>query len=405
MSDIVIEHNYSFIIDINTQFLRNVKEVIYLLENWLPNPNDLSQIEHWIESADKIIESYDFTDNQEEYLEKIISIYEDQFKECINHKQKNINISEENNEISKEFLDGLLNRKQIEQRTQEWYEQMATILSASELGKLFASPRVRAQLVVAKTQPYVPRQNSLAVPSTSMSAFDWGIRFEPVVKQIYEYKYGVEVKELGRLTHPLDPRCSASPDGLVYSPNNLERNGRLIEIKCPVTREIDGQVPKDYYAQMQMQLQVTGCKKCDYVEAQFSSQYNSNPIKEGPGLYNGYIALIRYANPTYEKEFYYVYSPINQSCDLEWEPEINEDEDIIEIIPWSLLQWSEQIVERNEEWWSGIQPAINNFWEDVEKAKRGEFQIPETTRQKKQKGEEKCAIVFNRLDENGNSIY
>jgi putative phage-type endonuclease len=405
MSDIVIEHNYSFIMDINTQFLRNVKEVIYLLENWLPNPNDLSQIEHWIESADKIIESYDFTDNQEEYLEKIISIYEDQFKECINHKQKNINISEENNEISKEFLDGLLNRKQIEQRTQEWYEQMATILSASELGKLFASPRVRAQLVVAKTQPYVPRQNSLAVPSTSMSAFDWGIRFEPVVKQIYEYKYGVEVKELGRLTHPLDPRCSASPDGLVYSPNNLERNGRLIEIKCPVTREIDGQVPKDYYAQMQMQLQVTGCKKCDYVEAQFSSQYNSNPIKEGPGLYNGYIALIRYANPTYEKEFYYVYSPINHSCDPEWEPEINEDEDIIEIIPWSLLQWSEQIVERNEEWWSGIQPAINNFWEDVEKAKRGEFQIPESTRQKKQKGEDKCAIVFNRLDENGNSIY
>ncbi len=388
-------------------FFKELKEVIYLLENWLPIPNDLAQIETWIESAEKIVDSYDFNDKEQKYLDLILEIYEKQFKDLIILTQ---GLGQEElgqrqyitSEISQEFINGLVNRKQIEQRTQEWYEHMTQILSASELGKLFASPRVRAQLVVSKTQPYIPRQNSLAVPSSSMSAFDWGIRFEPVVKQIYEYKYNVEVRDLGRLTHPTDPRCSASPDGLVYKcniENNIHRKGRLIEIKCPVTREIDGQVPKDYYAQMQMQLQVTGCKQCDYIEAQFASQYNNNQIKEGPGLYNGYIALIRYANPTYEKEFYYIYSPINHTS--EWVPDIDNIEDeIIEIIPWSLLQWSEQVVERNEEWWKGIQPAINNFWNDVEKAKQGEFHIPESTRVKKQK-EEKCSIIFNRLDENG----
>jgi putative phage-type endonuclease len=388
-------------------FFRDLKEIIYLLENWLHTPNDLVQIEVWIESAEKIVDSYDFNDKENSYIDSILEIYEKQFKDLIILKQGLAKeglelIQGEITHISQEFIDGLVNRKQIEQRTHEWYEHMTQILSASELGKLFASPRVRAQLVVSKTQPYIPRQNSLAVPSSSMSAFDWGIRFEPVVKQIYEYKYNVEVRDLGRLTHPTDPRCSASPDGLVYkcnSQNNIDRKGRLIEIKCPVTREIDGQVPKDYYAQMQMQLQVTGCKQCDYIEAQFASQYNNNQIKEGPGLYNGYIALIRYANPTYEKEFYYIYSQINQSTN--WIPDMDNIEDeIIEIIPWSLLQWSEQVVERNEDWWKGIQPAINNFWEDVEKTKRGEFHIPESTRIKKQK-EDKCAIIFNRLDENG----
>jgi hypothetical protein len=402
MTDNVLSQNQSFIDEREIYFFRNLKECINLLENWLPVPSDLSQIDYWIESAEKIINGFDFTDKESEYVDNIIDKYEEIWKYNIQNKQQ---YSICQNDIpSDEFLEGLINRKQIEQRTEEWYKHMTQILSASELGKLFASPRIRAQLVVSKTQPYIPRQNSLAVPSSSMSAFDWGIRFEPVVKQIYEYKYSVEVRDLGRLTHPIDQRCSASPDGLVYICNkNNDRKGRLIEIKCPVTREIDGQVPKDYYAQMQMQLQVTGCKKCDYIEAQFSSQYNTNPIKYGPGLYNGYIALVRYAEPTYDKEFYYIYSNINQDDGPDnWYPDIKDDNDeIIEIIPWSLLQWSEQIVERNEEWWQGIQPAINNFWDDVEKAKRGEFIIPESTRPKKQK-EESCAIVFNRLDENGN---
>jgi len=47
---------------------------------------------------------------------------------------------------------------------------------------------------------------------------------------------------------------------------------------------------------------------------------------------------------------------------------------------------------------------IDIFWEDVEKAKRGEFVAPKSTRVKKIK-EEKCIIIFKKLDENGNSIH
>jgi putative phage-type endonuclease len=369
------------------QFTEKLKEFLILLENWLEIPNDLAQLDLWLDSAEELAYSYEFTDIEQSYIDKIIDFYEEEFRLLIStHTIQS---------PTQEYMDGLLTRKQIEQRTPEWYAQMATILSASELGNLFASPRTRAKLVMTKTQPYTPRNNPLAVPSNMMSAFDWGIRFEPVVKQIYEHKYGAEVKELGRLHHQIDPRCTASPDGLIYSSSDMKRKGRLIEIKCPVTREIDGTVPKDYYAQMQMQLQVTGLYACEYVEAQFSSQYNYNPVKFGPGLYNGTIALIRYADPTFEKEYYYQYSPVN---DVEWVPSLEEGEEVVELIPWSLLQWSEQLVVKSEDWWKNIQPAIENFWTDVEKAKRGEFVVPELSRPRKQK-EEKCVIIFNKMDE------
>lgn len=379
-------------------FKTRIVDLITLFDKWLSDPEDHSQIHQWNESAQQLCYSYHFNDTEQYYIDRIISMYSEQFKSKIDHS-----LIEMTSDLpSKEQLDELLNRKQIEQRTPEWYKQMTEILSASELGNLFAAPRQRAKLVISKTVPYQPRNQPLTVLSDRMSAFDWGIRFEPVVKQIYEYKYEVTLKELGRLHHPTDPRCTASPDGLVYNCPKQIRTGRLIEIKCPVTREIDGTVPKDYYAQMQMQLQVTGLTKCDYIEAVFSSSYNSTKMKEGPGLYNGKIAVIRYDEIKENQEFYYLYSPVN--CEANWIPIIKENEEIVEWISWNLLTWSEQIVLRNEDWWTSLQPTINLFWEDVEKAKRGEFTVPESTRAPKKPKIEQCLIQFHKLDENGNRL-
>jgi hypothetical protein len=377
----------------------NFKEKLQILidsiENWLSDPEDNVQLIQWHDEVNTIIHYLECSELEESYLERIVEMYDTLITARIKRKYNEITIP------TNDKLDELLGRKQTEQRTAAWYEQMATILSASELGHLFGSLRERAQLVMSKTVPYTPRYQPLAIPSDTMSPFDWGIRFEPVVKQIYEDKYGVTLKELGRLQHLSEPRCSASPDGLVYHcPNNI-RTGRLIEIKCPVTREIDGTIPKDYYSQMQMQLQVTGLMHCDYIEAVFASKYNNNILKEGPSYYNGYIAVIRYAEIKGGQEFYYIYSPINV---VDWNPDIQEGEEIVEITPWKLMQWSEQLVTRNEGWWQALRPIMDSFWEDVEKAKRGEFTIPESKRAPKKQKIEKCLIQFHKLDEDGNNM-
>lgn len=379
-------------------FHEKLKTIIHLLDVWLSLPQDYAQLEQWMTSAHLIIDTFDICSELElSYLDRILEMYQEQWTKCI------VQQAQHKTDIPlKETLDALLLEKQIEQRTPEWYQQMATIISASELGHLFGSVRERAKLVLSKTVPYPSRNQSLAVVSERMSAFDWGIRFEPVVKQIYEHKYGTIIKELGRLSHKVDPRCMASPDGLIYHCPKNERTGRLIEIKCPVTREIDGSIPKDYYAQMQMQLHVTGLSICDYVEAVFTSPYHQGiSLREGPGLYNGYIALVQRADATYGQDFYYVYSPVN--CDSEWTRNvpIAMNEEIVEIIPWTLHQWSEQQVRRSEEWWTALQPIIQTFWEDVEKAKRGEFTVPESSRPLKKAKTEQCMIVFTKCDEDG----
>lgn len=396
-------------------FQQKMKEWLTLLEDWLSPPNDHVQLEQWLDSADELAESYEFTPQEEKQVNLILEHYEEQFRERLRCLTRVSDVP------SLAVLDELLGRKQTEQRTEAWYRQMSEVISASEVGQLFAAPRQRAKLVLSKTIPYQSRNAPLAVYSDRMAAFDWGIRFEPVVKQIYEEKYGVIVKELGRLAHPTQPTCMASPDGLVYHCPKGERTGRLVEIKCPVSREIDGTIPKDYYTQMQMQLHVTGLKRCDYVEAEFASPYGCTTPKQGPAFYSGFIALVYIAPPADipqqmeedEKEvaltlapgrFDYRYSPLHATA--EWEPMLSDGEEVVEQIPWRLMRWSEQLVVRNEEWWEGLQPVLRTFWEDVERAKRGEFVIPESTRPAKKAKiadpqESTCLIQFQRLNEDG----
>ena len=375
-------------------FQERLTDFLQIVDQWLSDPEDGVQEEEWRSSAEWIAYAYEFSEIEQDYVDLLLDMFREQHEAQRAHRAQHPSPTIQDALPTHAELDELLGRKQLEQRTPEWYAQMSTIISASELGSLFASARQRAKLVLSKTVPPIPRNQPLAVTSDHMSAFDWGIRFEPVVKQIYEWKYGVTLKELGRLHHPIDPRCTASPDGLIYDCPKNERRGRLIEIKCPVTREMDGTIPKDYYAQMQMQLHVTGRTICDYVEASFSSPYPRLEQQEGPSEFHGYIALIRYAESRGIQDFYYVYSPIQAHAD--WQPEHAEEENIVEIIPWRLMRWSEQQVVRKEEWWQSLQPFIHAFWEDVEKAKRGEFTLPDSTRTSKRARENTCQIVFHR---------
>lgn len=372
---------------------------IELVEQWLPEPETATQLEQWDLSAEELAETYIFTEKEQCYVDQIIAMFHSYYEKQIQETEEEETKEEETKEniiITDKQLEELLTRKQTEQRTPEWYAQSSTIISASELNNLFASPYQRGKFVLSKTVPPMIRNQSLATFSDRMRAFDWGIRFEPVVKLIYEYKHQATIKELGRLAHPEQPRCTASPDGLIYTAADPLKCGRLIEIKCPVSRVIDGSIPAEYYAQMQMQLHVTGLSECEYVEASFSSAYHGTPIKEGPGLYHGCIALLRREHWTADQqEFYYVYSPVNAQID--WTPMIETDE-IIEMIPWRLLEWNEQIVKQNVAWWKDTQRLIDTFWDDVEAAKRGEFIAPESTRKTKKPKTETCLIHITKMD-------
>lgn len=274
----------------------------------------------------------------------------------------------------------LLSKPQSVQRTEEWYREMRVVLSASEFYKLFGTPRARGELVLSKIQA----QEEMAPPRLScltmeMTALDWGIRFEPVAKMILESRWKAKIAEMGRLHHPTRKGLAASPDGLVTECEDPARVGDLIEIKCPSTREVGKGVPPNYWHQMQLQLEVASSPLCQYCEFTFRSYTAQQQTCKEPNEYSekGNIFIVQ--NIT-SPRMHYEYSPVG---DLEWRPTPLDGWEVIEIIPWYLEKLWIQPVLRDQAWFESIMPLIDNFWRDVEKAKVGEFQIPESSVKRK----------------------
>jgi putative phage-type endonuclease len=344
-------------------FKNRLCEWIDLVDKWQPVPTDEAQVEHWGETALELAYSYEFAEGDEETAVHAIV---DAWTAAWLRDLKESSFTP----LTRGEMDALCSREQIEQRTPAWYAQSASVVSASELSTLFGSPRARAQLVMSKVNPAAPRTQTHACATERMGPFDWGIRFEPVVKQIYCHRYNATIKELGRLTDLEYPRVTASPDGLVY---DGPRAGRLVEIKCPVTREPDGSIPHEYYMQMQLQMRVTGAEACDYIEVQFNSPYSKEIPRIGPGIWAGEIALVYNTETTGMR---YEYGPIGGTV----EPVLGEGEVLLERIPWSVYSWHEQIVRRSPEWWTSVKPVIDAFWKDVDLAREGKFVVPESRR-------------------------
>ncbi len=283
----------------------------------------------------------------------------------------------------------LLNRPQVEQRTENWYMEAANLLSASQFSTILKSGRTRGQLVLDKASGNVDTSARRTVVLTmELNPFTWGIRFEPVVKQIYSALTGTRVTELGRLKHQTDPRLAASPDGLVIEGPD-QRLGRFVEFKAPVTRAILNSIPPEYLAQMQIQMEVGGVEECDYLECKFHSSYGSKcvveDIPEDAAFWGNIFLLGEEEEGTLLR---YEYSPLK---DLEWKPDLAEGEAIVETIPWWSSKWYLTTVGRSRAWFASVQPAMTAFWKDVEAARKGEFIMPESKR--KPKDANACRII------------
>lgn len=282
-------------------------------------------------------------------------------------------------------VERLMNLPQIPQRTAEWYAQSKTVLTASEFATILGTPRAVGVLATNKAavaQP-VPEGAAatgprLACSTTEMSAMDWGVRFEPIVKQILTTMWGSEIVELGRLVHPTDPRLAASPDGAILKADDPARVGRLVEIKCPIRREVTGQIPFEYWCQMQIQMEVCDVDECEYVEVKLNSGYKDKAMcadaeKAGTQrhLFAGTLWLLQEPETL---ELKYAYTDLERK-DLEragW--------NVMENIPWNLDGIFIQVVTRDRNWFAGTAAAREAFWLKVAEVKAGTYVLPASSR-------------------------
>jgi hypothetical protein len=281
-------------------------------------------------------------------------------------------------------VESLITRPQVAQRTDAWYTESQALITASQFSLILKDNLTRGKLVVEKAcgkLDTAPRRT--VVLTMDLNPFTWGIRFEHVVNQIYCNLTKTVTRDMGRLKHQNDPRLAASPDGMVVS-GPPERYGRFVEFKAPVTRKLTQEIPKEYVIQMQIQMEVGDVEECDYLEVRFNSAYETKvPAMPTRSTYYGEIYVIGKD----DLPIRYMYSELNT---LGKPPILENDETILETVPWTTSEFYLTTVERSKSWFESVKPKIDSFWKDVESAKQGTFVLPESSRKRK---DTMCMII------------
>lgn len=146
----------------------------------------------------------------------------------------------------------LLAQAYADQRSQEWLALRGTMLTASDLATALGD------------NPYEKPSDLLlkkcgAVKWDGNAATAHGTLLEPIARDLYDARYNRKSHEIGLVQHPIHKWLGGSPDGVT-------EDGRLIEIKCPLTRKITPAVPKYYLPQIQLLLEVLDLEVCDFIQ-------------------------------------------------------------------------------------------------------------------------------------------
>ena len=238
--------------------------------------NDIIQEEMHVTFETDIL----YTEEAEEDMEEIIEHAKTSFfKDYIPPRSYSTNLILK--DVDKEYvtkqLQYLRNKPQPTQRTKEWYEFRHNLITASNAYKAFENQTTQNQLIFEKCKPlnstlYIDGEDTECIKEIQFvnvnSTLHWGQKYEPLSVKFYEHTYNTTVEDFGCIQHDTYKFIGASPDG-INADKNSQLYGRMLEIKNIVNREIDGIPKKEYWVQMQLQMEVCNFNECDFLETKF----------------------------------------------------------------------------------------------------------------------------------------
>jgi putative phage-type endonuclease len=297
----------------------------------------------------------------------------------------------------KKHIEHLQSIPQPTQRTDEWYDFRHNLITASDLYKALDSNAVQNSLIYSKCNKW----KSFGICKNVNSSLHWGQKYEPLSVMLYEYIYKTKISELGCIRHPQYYFLGASPDG-INTCETSPRFGRLLEIKNVVSREIDGIPTKEYWIQMQAQMEVCDIDECDFLETKFIEypcyndyindvfdqfSHDNTYTTETPELEDSdtesdqekepckypFKGLIMMFTRSCDGSPYYIFKPLDISLDEEedWEDAVltkqKEEGNVwVRNIYWKLEVFSCVLVLRNRFWFQKSLPAFKHIWDIVE---------------------------------------
>lgn len=157
----------------------------------------------------------------------------------------------------------VMSRTRYRSHSKEWHNVRGRLLTASDMAAVLgANPYQKSAGVFLKKT----RQEKN--PFKGNAATRWGTDHEDEAAQVYQQLTGMQVVEedIGLMVHPYEKVGDPGRKRYAATPDRLAWNGVLIEIKCPFRRIIKHEVPAYYMAQLQCQLEVTGCDLMHFVQ-------------------------------------------------------------------------------------------------------------------------------------------
>jgi len=379
--------------DFHETMIENIKEVMFMnYDNFFQTNSDM-----------------------EDELDDLIDIAADMFYQQIIPRRSYPNtfekkMSEKERKRVIERLTILADVPQATQRTKEWYETRHRLITASNAYKAFEPDSARNQLIYEKCQPL--KYDEMEDPENAKNemvntdtAMHHGQKYEPVSVMYYEGAFETKVDEYGCIQHDKYKFLGASPDGIVSDPD-LPRFGRMLEIKNIVNRDIDGIPKKEYWIQMQLQMETCDLNECDFLECRFI-EYDGYTrfIEDGTFLKSEKEQLkgvIMYFS-TPEGKPKYVYKPLSMDFDefeTSWEKEqtteyTSKGMTWIKNIYWRLEEVSCVLVLRNRKWFNDNIPTLAEVWNIILKERQTgyEHRAPAKRVKKEQPIEETVCLL------------
>lgn len=278
----------------------------------------------------------------------------------------------------KKLLKKYENVEQPEQQTKEWFEFRREGLSASDIWKSLDTPSQKNNLIYSKCKDIdMTKKQSVNIHS----AFHNGHKYEPLSIMQYEFDYDTVVGEFGCIKHEKYNFLRASPDGINIKEDS-SLYGRLVEVKNPVSRKLTGIPKKEYWIQMQLQMEVWDLDECDFLE----TVYKDYPSEEE--FYKDGESFTRTADGKrkgiiiqffYNDKPHYEYPPVDISKnDYEiWYNKIMEKNSHMSWVTncyWYLQDYSCVLVPRNKKWFNTVYPDFKNLWDTVLKERESGFE-------------------------------
>jgi putative phage-type endonuclease len=331
------------------------------------------------------IELHFFYENREDVENEMNELLEDVVQIFITlfYPENRIETEERNVELLERRIQYLRDIPQPVQRTPEWYLFRSNLITASNAWKAFESECAINQLIYEKCQPLqIPNSNSedIKIVNTvnTNTPMHHGQKYEPLSVMFYESIYKTKIEDFGCIQHSTYNFLGASPDGINVCKSS-ELYGRMLEIKNPVSRTITGTPKKEYWVQMQLQMEVCDLNECDFLETKFVEYENRMSYQNDTSYDNELIKCKGIIIQFYTREGipFYAYKPLHLKKEneiLRWEEEtvtFYESEpyqySFTKYIYWKLEQLSCILVLRDREWFQNNICKLEKVWKTIEK--------------------------------------